>query len=648
MRKGRSRRASPPFAVTALLAAAATAQAPSPPASAIRTDTLVVRGRCVDFDTGAPLQRCRVRLTGHQSTGYPIAWSRADWADPPEQTTGADGTFRFEVRLPAPDEPLDRGRYHLRIDHAHHAGWFAHCAFVVAQDQGGVDHGDVRLPKGSRPRLRCEDGNGAAQPGVLIDLRRASAPDGYLGVVGTDGPQWWLERGAYGRTDVDGQLHLDGPLPAGDYTLAVPGREIRTAPRTITLPADAPVVAVVEPIAAEHVIAGRLVDDGGMPVAGATLSDRGEGGNQCVTRRDGAFTLVRKEASPGDAPVLYLAQNRRFDGWRPLEAVAWGSRAVELVVAAPALRTFVVRTRGGAVVEDFNLYCLRRGGENRGGERLAGTFPGGRATVRLPAGTYELLVAPRTDRLLATGWQRIELEAGAGEMPVVLDDAAARTVEVRFAGDGTPAAGALVEAIVGGAPGAFDHVRPATLVDAQPRRGDEHALVASALTDTTGRATLYLREPGPLSLRVSGAGVRTVVHDVDLAGAREPAPLTVDPGATLLGTIGPLAALHALDPERAGQRGSPVYKYHSATGPTLTFVPADPTQRREGVRIDTAGRFRCDGLPPGPVEVLLTAGLSGHVHARDGAPPRTLGTFVVKLGEPHRVTLEVPAAGAPR
>jgi len=46
-----------------------------PQSSPIATGTLVVRGRCVDFDTGAPLSRCRVQLTGHQCTGYPLAWS---------------------------------------------------------------------------------------------------------------------------------------------------------------------------------------------------------------------------------------------------------------------------------------------------------------------------------------------------------------------------------------------------------------------------------------------------------------------------------------------------------------------------------------------------------------------------------------------
>ena len=138
MRGAMSRRLA---ALVAIAAAGLPAQ--PPPSSPIATETLVVRGRCVDFDSGAPLSRCRVRLTGHESTGYPMAWSRTDWADPSEVTTGPDGAFRFEVRLPAADEELDRGRYHLRISHAHHAAWYSHCAFPIAQAQGGVGAASV-------------------------------------------------------------------------------------------------------------------------------------------------------------------------------------------------------------------------------------------------------------------------------------------------------------------------------------------------------------------------------------------------------------------------------------------------------------------------------------------------------------------------
>jgi hypothetical protein len=434
----------------------ATLPAQPPPASPIATGTLVVRGRCVDFDTGAPLPRCRVRLTGHQSTGYPIAWSRADWADPPEVTTGPDGTFRFEVRLPAADEELDRGRYHLEISHAQHAALFSHCAFVIATAKGGVDYGDLRLPAGVRPRIRCEDTSGAPQPGVLLDLRRAKrsgADDGFTFGDG-DGPIGWIESGAYARTDIDGYLHLDDPLPPGDFTLAVRGRDARAVPGTIKLPCAEPIVAVVAPLDAANSIRGRLVDDSGQPVEGAALSDGDDSSSSCVTRRDGAFTLVRVQPTKRATANLRLVLSGRYDGWMAMGTVEWGRGDVELLLPAKAPHTFVVRKADGTPVEDYNLYCSssRSAGQVF---RLAGTFAGGRAGCRLPPGDYDLLVVPRSDRVLASGWQAITIDAAHEEIAVAVPDAIARTVEVRFADDRSAAGNVLVEAIVGGEPAPF-------------------------------------------------------------------------------------------------------------------------------------------------------------------------------------------------
>jgi len=630
--------------VVAWVAAALPAQPPQ--ASPIATGTLVVRGRCVDADTGAPLPRCRVRFTGHESTGYPIACERADWADPAEVTTGADGAFRFEVRLPADYAELDRGRYHLQISHPHHAGWFSHCAFVIACAQGGVDYGDVRLQKGVWPRLRCEDANGAPQPGVLLYLRRSKGPDGDAGFAfrDGDGPHWWTEAYAYARTDVDGGLHLDNPLPAGPYALEVRGREASKVPDKIELPRADAIVAVVEPLDEADSILGRLVDASGSPVEGAWLSDGIDSSTtSCFTRRDGAFTLVRPKAERRATAKLHLAQNQRFDGWVPLGEIEWGSRAVELVVPAKTLHTFVVRTAHGAAVEDFNLYCRRRAEDVPNTFRLAGTFAGGRSSCRLPPGDYELLVAPRSDRTVATGWQPITVDSAKEEIVVVVPEAVARTMEIHFADDRAAAAGVLVEAILGGEPTPFAWVRPATLVDVPGKRHPELRVVASARTDANGRTTLQLAQAGKVHLRVSGPGVQNAVLSVDLTDGKDPLPVVAERGATLLGSLGPLAALRALDPEFMPEAKASIYSYHSRSLPTLTIVGADGKERREGIRIDHQGRFRCDGLPPGPVELRL-----GHFErVKEGSRPAAksvvLGKCTLRVDAPQSVELQLPA-----
>jgi hypothetical protein len=623
---------------------AANLAAQLPQASPIATGTLVVRGRCVDSDSGAPLQRCRVALTGHQSTGYAMAWSRSDWADPPEQTTGPDGTFRFEVRLPAADEELDRGRYHLQISHPQYAAWFSHCAFVIAVARGGADYGDVRLPKGVRFRLRCEDTNKAPQPGVLLDFRRSKGNGSADGLAFTegDGPHWWIESNAYARTDIDGCLHLDDPLLPGDYTLAVRNRELRSAPAAIKLPCSEPIVAVVAPLDSVPSILGKLVDESGLPVEGALLSDGGDGGNQCVTRRDGAFTLVAGKPTKGSTAMLSMAQNGRFDGWIVVGQAEWGAREVELAVPAKTQHTFIVRTAQGAAVEDFNLYCMRSVQGAASGVRLAGSFTGGRAPCLLPAGDYQLLVVPRSERMLGSGWQAIKIDPAQQEIAVSVPDAVARTVEIRFADDHTPAVGVLVEAIEGGEPAPFAWVPPNTVIDMH-RRAPAAQVVASARTSAGGSATLQLGGIADLHLRISGPRVCTVVQTTDLTDGKAVPVIAVERGATLLGSLGPVAALRALDPDRRADQRPSIYSYHSWFAPTLTVVFGADHQRWEGIRLDQEGRFRCDGLPPGPVELQL------RYRQKDGnrrplvEPPLVLGSWTLRTDAPQSVELQLPA-----
>ena len=167
----------------------------------IQTDTVRIHGKAVGTEDGRPLAGCRVRLTGHQSTGYALAWGRGDWADPPEVITDADGAFEFKLSVPAADEALDRARFHLRIQHPERVSWFSHGTFWMAQRGGGVDYGAIRLPKGVRPRVRCEDTNGVIQPGVALTMRLVER-DATLDGPEIPGVASWLESGLWARTDI--------------------------------------------------------------------------------------------------------------------------------------------------------------------------------------------------------------------------------------------------------------------------------------------------------------------------------------------------------------------------------------------------------------------------------------------------------------
>lgn len=65
------------LAFLAALALVAAVRAQGGPPAAFHTETLVIRGRFVDVE-GKPIRRCTVRLTGHQSTGYDLAWAAGD------------------------------------------------------------------------------------------------------------------------------------------------------------------------------------------------------------------------------------------------------------------------------------------------------------------------------------------------------------------------------------------------------------------------------------------------------------------------------------------------------------------------------------------------------------------------------------------
>lgn len=627
-------------------AAALLAQVPPP--GAIATEVLVVTGRCVDADSGEPLQRCRVQLTGHQSTGYPISWARSDWADPAEQTTGGDGRFRFELRLPASDEALDRGRYHLNVAHPRHASWFSHCSFVVAMEcGGGVEYGDVRLPKGVWPRVRCVDRAGALQPGVWLHLR-ATHPDPAWTQTPADGPHSWVTTGAFERTDVDGCLHVAAPVPAGVYTLEVREREAVQVPAQVALPSKDAAVAVVATLDSTTTIRGHLFDEAGLPIGAATLRAAGDGPT-AVTGRDGAFTLLPGKSGANGSVAVQLGLNRRYDGWQQLAILDWGTQDATLVVPTAVRHTFVVRTAAGAAVERLSLYCLpaswrpHSGIGERGGVRLAGTFTAGRVECQLPPGDYQLLVAPLDARLASTDWQPITVEHDRTEIAVTVSPNATRAVELLFA-DGTPAAGARVEVITGAQPEPFAWVCPATAIEELRTRQLGSLVVAAAYSDEHGRVALQLQEPGAAFLRVSGPSVRTIVQAANLSPADQPARLTVERGAVLTGSVGPAATLLALDVGRDEKARVSIYDYHRRTAPTLTVVYDGGRQRREGVRIDTRGNFRCEGLPPGPVEVRLAhwVKVGDNGHRRSPNSP-SLGTFTLDVAQPLHVTLQVAA-----
>jgi hypothetical protein len=626
------------------LVVAAFAQQPAaalPPSSLLATDTLVVRGRLLDAESGQPLPRGNVTLTAHQSTGYDLAWGVGDWANPPEQTTGDDGRFQFTLRVPASFEPIDRARYHLRVKHPHHLAWFAHGTFHAGLRTGVLDHGDIRLPSGVRPRVRCVDTKGVRQAGVVLQLQNLDRMPAVL--PGPTGTEAWLTRSAYGVTDIDGYLHMDHPLPNGDYELGVKGRVVKRQPESIQLPTTELIEVVVAELAPEDAIEGQVVDAAGVPVEGAMLAVGGDGGTSGVTRRDGRFTLLRDDkVRPGPAPIQ-MARNRRYDTWVHVATLEWGTRDAHIELPTPVVTSIVVSDPQGAACESFSLYCMPVGrNSTRGGWRIAGRFPGGSVDGALEPGDYELLVQPHGDRLAPTAWQPITIEPNGSAVAVRLAAAHERHVELVVAGaPSSTAANVLVEVIAGGEPSAFEFVRPYTAVGQRDRDPAGPCVVASARADAQGHVVVRVPELGPVHLRCSGCGVQPQVFAADLQ-PQQPVRIELARGCRLSGSLGPVEALPRLDPDHDPRPRPSIYDYANWTRPTLTLVFANGAGQREGVQIETDGTFACDGLPPGEVEVTLQLWQRvGNRRQRDPSPP-VLGTFTVDPEQPRVVQLHLP------
>ncbi|MCA8964792.1 MAG: hypothetical protein H6838_05585 [Planctomycetes bacterium] len=622
-----------------LTVAAASAQ--SDPVSTLHTEELVVQGRFVDADSGAPLSRCEVRLSGHQGTGYSLAWSAGDWCDPEPITTGADGRFHFVLRVPAADRLPDDNRYHIDTSHPMHLPWFSHCAFEVAQKLGTIDYGDIRLPAGVRPRIRCVDRNGKLQPGVRLTLR-AQDREKWPADTPELGPHSWITGGTVGLTDIDGYLHLADPVRAGAWTLQVEGRTAVTPDMTFTLPSRDAIDVVVEALPARGAIVGRIVDDRGDPVARAMLSTKGSASGSCRSLRDGRFVLLRADDQQDDTAVVSMARNSRYDRWAQVATLGWGEENAVITIPAAVPVSFEVTTSAGAPCEAFNLYCLPLD-EQAAAEplRLAGTFAKGHVEADLAPGDYKVLVYPRTAGAVPGEWVQVTVASPQEPIRLQVPVPVARAVQVTC--DGKPVEDAFVEVITGNEP-QDDFVRPLSAT-VNPLRLVDSLCVASARTTATGTAALAVPPDAEGAwLRISGRQIQTkVVHVPAWPGAA--VEVAVAAGAVLTGSITPVDALFALDPDDARERArKSIYSYQRRFAPRL-IVEAGGAHE---ARVDLHGHFEITGLPPGVARVRLGRWTkNGNSYHREETL-LDLGTFELTPGPPTEVKLQVPAELLPK
>ncbi|MCP3144484.1 carboxypeptidase regulatory-like domain-containing protein [Pyxidicoccus xibeiensis] len=306
-------------------------------------------------------------------------------------------------------------------------------------------------------------------------------------------------------TGANGEVQLRAPERS-----SVEARHPGHAPARAELSARVPNRRIVlrlrpESTAATEVIAGRVVDDSGMAIAGARVwveppratSLPGADGTdapvaEALADADGRFVLERLPPGRYDVSARIL---ERVGTTVP--NVQAGRKDLVLTLARGARLSGRVRDDQGNPVASFRLELLLHRGplERETGTPLTVVDPEGRFAVEgVAPGTYSLQVASH-------GWapslSSVQVAPGTkevGSLEVTLASGVRLEGQVVKAGGGGPVAGARVQAEGG-------------------MYGAALATAYDAMTDVSGRFVMEGLAPGTLSLSVSATGHDTRIVD---------------------------------------------------------------------------------------------------------------------------------------
>ncbi|HYC79292.1 MAG TPA: hypothetical protein VEI02_16865, partial [Planctomycetota bacterium] len=510
----------------------------------------VVRGRCVDAETGAPLAGCSVTLRGwpgneERLSEYVARRGKVAWTDPPALTTGADGRFDLRFAPPPPYQFMTEIAADDRVEMT--ARWHQVAPGATA------DLGDVPMARGTRIRGRVVDADGVPQANVALQANLESTPS-------SDPAPW---SGHQFRCGADGAFTYEKRLSAGRYVVRPPVGATSIEPDGFTVAAEESEKVLefkITRAGATDVITGTVVDDSGAPVARAFIDvsrSRGVVERRLVeSKRDGAFAAERGDADP-TVPVTLTATLDGYESATTEAPIPWGAKDVKLVMRrGGAIELLVLDGDAGKPLEEYGVRCFpsRETSPTRRSEmsrlREAGAHPGGLCRVRgVVRGTHWLIVEPLDEDRLPSAPHRFEAsDTGAPRQVITVFRSVSRTVRVKRT-DGTPVVGTSVELVRRVTKEqVIDVGTPACSVDGFVMNGCDRALLIGG-GSTDGAGVFALRGPPreTLALRVLGPGHPALVRDVTF-DAEDDLDVIVSGGATLTGKIGPpelLPQLHA-------------------------------------------------------------------------------------------------------
>jgi len=662
--------------------AAGEGHAAAPPEAAAATPSgdaarlaITVRGRLVD-PSGRGVAGARVRYVP------PGTFLGSRVGTPPDElqdtTSGPDGRFELSVRVDPPDDDGFGlpGLRDARLAVTHDA-YATHLEGLggVGRSSGTHEVGPIELERGAlvRGRVVDEAGRPLADARVSARVDREAMPSPLAAMVAGGA----LEALDAVTTGADGRFVVRGLRPGpGRVTARLEGRRVGLVD-DLTFDVDAPAETGDIVLEAGRSIAGTLVDETGAPIADALVSVSSFS-RIMVTRLEDLpreqigqeFTTTATTDEQGHFEIAGLSGGNytvhaRTPGLEPVDRqnVAAGTR--DLVLVARRLGGLLVELRDartGAPVDGATIeaeprapagvrgFRIARGDGDDGGEAEVLTGAQARAAAGAdgpPEGAYFLEgigAAGTTLTILADGYARLVHEApavfGDDVEALVLDLVAeSRVAGVVLTPDGEPIEGARVTL---GEP-AVSVEDGEVRVERRASFGGGGEVRHRTETDAAGRFVLAGVEAGRWELRARAddfVDAKPVRFELEQGRHREGLELVLDPAGAIAGTV-----FDARGRPAAGQR------VRAELLDTGEQEPADELGRLlaalgdggGGLATATAdgqGRYRLDGLRPGPYEVALLAGEAGMRMGGGAMFLMASGDSGETLGTPVRVVVE--------
>ncbi len=522
-----------------------------------------ILGRVVDGE-GRPIREATVELNAAPDMRSPhfMRIEQGHGSEPITAMTDDDGNFAIDG-IPA-------GKFDLTASRAGFARRKVP-AIEITKDSEPVDVGEIPLRVGEKIQGMVLDGDGQPVEGAEIFLEEAGPMMGFV-MAGA------AEREATATSEASGWFMVEDLSPEERYTLRFQRTGfVERSVGPIELPATEPLEVTLDTASR---IAGRVLDDGGEPIAGASVSlER----THTVEMGGAVMQAMMMTGDDTDAEGRFLFEDQE-PGKVKLSAVASRFQEATLhhleVPKGEDLDGIEITLKAGAVVE---------------GRVLA---PDGRpaigASVRL-AGESPEMIRMGGAGVDGNGYYRLDgLEPGAvsveathEDYPRIVKDIEAKeginALNLRFEG-GQEVAGMVTS--TSGEPIGQAVVR---LVPAGRYWGG-----SESVTDNDGGFSMAGVKEGSYRLRAEAEGYAPSTNDMQVEVAGEPVrglEVVLDPGATIYGKIS------GLEPESFSKVG----------------VRAESSGYRglQESGADYRGEYRLEHLPPGRYTVIATLSDSG-------------------------------------